>query len=138
MTAIAKEKIYRVLDANFNRAKEALRVCEDIARFILDNPSISRKFKLLRHQMTQAISILGIEQLIHCRDIKGDVGKKTISSELKRKDHRDIFYANIQRAKESVRVLEEFIKILDHKAAVKFKTIRYALYAIEKKTAQQL
>src|SRR5436190_2119069 len=33
--------LLRLLDANANRAREALRVLEDYARFVLDDPSIS-------------------------------------------------------------------------------------------------
>ena len=34
-------EIYRILDANFNRAREALRVAEDCGRFALNDPAIT-------------------------------------------------------------------------------------------------
>jgi len=41
----------RLLDADFNRAREALRVVEDYARFILDDARLSQAAKQLRHDL---------------------------------------------------------------------------------------
>ena len=46
-------------------------------------------------------------------------------SELKRENLSDIFYANAQRVKESLRVLEEVTKLLDPRCALKLKKLRY-------------
>ena len=40
--------IYRILDANLNRAREALRVIEDFARFGMDDPHLSGWAKEMR------------------------------------------------------------------------------------------
>src|SRR5437867_5906088 len=106
MQKLEAKKIYRVLDANFNRAKEALRVCEDICRFFLNKRKSTQDYKTLRHRLSDLVVKLGIKTVIDSRNIGGDIGKQSIASELKRKDIQDIFYANSQRAKESVRVLE--------------------------------
>lgn len=132
--------IVRVFDANINRAKEGLRVCEEVARFILNAPSLARQCKLLRHRIDRICRSLASYARLHaCRDSRGDVGR-TIhsSSELRRNSVSDIFSANIQRAKESIRVLEEFSKIDDVKAALQFKAFRYELYELEKKITQKL
>lgn len=128
-----EKRLCRILDANFNRAKEGLRVCEDICRFILDRKALTQSFKEVRHDLTQAMSCWGIREFIRARDIEGDVGKKTTAGELKRSEAEDIFLANIQRAKESVRVLEEFAKLKNIPAARRLKNLRYRLYALEKK-----
>ena len=39
----------RILDASANRAREALRVMEDAARFLLDDRSLTEQLKVLRH-----------------------------------------------------------------------------------------
>ena len=39
----------RILDANANRAREALRVLEDYARFVLNDPTLSADLKSIRH-----------------------------------------------------------------------------------------
>ena len=51
-----KSKIYRVIDVNLNRSREGLRVCEEVARFILNNKSITARFKALRHDIQRIIS----------------------------------------------------------------------------------
>ena len=66
------------------------------------------------------------------------MGKKSVKLELKRNDFRDIFVANIQRVKESLRVIEELNKMFDRGSAEKFKTIRYKIYDLEKKTVKKL
>jgi hypothetical protein len=126
------KKIQRVVDANYNRAKEGLRVCEDIARFIFDNQGLTRRFKHLRHGLGEAISAFGLQGIVSARDIAGDVGRLTIPSESRRKGPADIFYANVQRVKESLRVLEEFAKLKDLKAAEQLKRLRYKVYDLEK------
>jgi thiamine-phosphate pyrophosphorylase len=129
--------LYRILDANINRTQEGLRVCEEIARFILNNSSFTLQFKKLRHRLNSIIASLRIErkELIKYRDTKKDVGKKSIIQEMKRKDFKDILFVNLQRIKESLRVLEEFSKLIDKKMAERFKRMRYEVYNLEKKIA---
>lgn len=121
------------MDANFNRAKEGLRVCEDVCRFWLDQQILTKKFKSVRHRLTEHLQIIGLKDLIAGRDLEADVGRATIKSELKRTSTADIFYANCQRVKESLRVLEEFAKLKNVRAAAGIKALRYEIYAIEKK-----
>ncbi len=138
MRRINAHNLLRVLDANFNRTKEALRVCEDVARFMLDDEALTKSFKKIRHDVTLLAASFGLKSLLGSRNIEGDVGKTTSRQELKRRHTKDIFYANIQRAKESVRVLEEFSKLYQKKSATGFKRLRYQLYALEKKASSKL
>lgn len=135
---VSQQKIYRLIDANFNRAKEALRVCEDMCRFYLDAPALTRQYKDIRHKLTTAVVELEIKSLIQARSIETDVGRGSTPSEFRRRDGGDIFYANSQRAKESVRVLEECAKLFTAPAARKLKRLRYQLYAIEKKVISRI
>lgn len=125
-------KFLRVIDANFNRAKEGLRVCEDVCRFFGDEEKLTRKFKSLRHRLTDNIQRLGLKSLIDGRDVACDCGRETIRSEAKRKTTGDIFYANCQRVKESLRVLEEFAKLKDVRSSADIKVLRYEVYQLEK------
>ena len=128
----------RIIDANFNRAKEGLRVCEDICRFYLDEPKSTRQFKVIRHQLTEVTAHLKLKTLIKARNVEEDVGQSSSLTELKRKNVSDIFYANIQRVKESIRVLEEFSKLRNVRVAQNLKGLRYQVYALEKKVVSQL
>lgn len=134
------KKIFRIIDANLNRLKEGLRVCEDITRFIIDDTEFTTKFKNIRHRISSLIKCLPLEidSLIDARDTQSDVGRHNrIKSEAKRKDAQDIFRANIQRVKESLRVLEEFTKLLNSKASLGFKFSRYKVYTLEKKIIER-
>jgi len=131
------KRLDRVLDANFNRAKEGLRVCEDVCRFVLDARGLTRSYKTVRHQLSQAVAQDGIPDVILARGIERDVGRTSTDVELKRRNVMDIFYANSQRVKESVRVLEEFTKLRDKKAAEQLKRIRYRVYALEKNVIER-
>ena len=125
--------LYRILDANVNRAKEGLRVCEDICRYLWDQRTLTRAFKDLRHELTQIIAGLNMQKALEARHIQGDVGRGTIGSESKREDISAVFGANSQRVKESLRVLEEVTKLIDAKIATRLKALRYKVYALEQK-----
>ena len=63
----------RIIDANFNRAVEGLRVVEDYARFLLNDATISGLLKEIRHQLTEAVSEFAGNRA-DFRDTPGDVG----------------------------------------------------------------
>jgi hypothetical protein len=114
-----------------NRAKEGLRVAEDVVRFILNNRIATARLKDIRHSLSDLCCPQLKCRLLKARNASGDVGMKMFTGELKRKGTRDIFLANIQRAKESIRVLEEFSKLNNTALAKKFKHLRYRLYDVE-------
>ncbi len=131
--------INRIIDANINRLKEGLRVCEEITRFILNNGRLTSEFKKLRHEIDSVFRRLAPKkELLRGRNSQNDIGKDICVNELRRKNYKDIFFANIQRAKESARVLEEFSKLINKNIAVKLKNIRYALYELERKSTDKI
>lgn len=131
--------INRIIDANINRAKEGLRVCEEIARFILNSRGITSEFKKIRHEIDAIIKqLLTAKDLLKSREALTDVGRDIYANELRRKDFQDIFFANMQRVKESIRVLEEFSKLKNINLAIKFKKIRYRIYEAEKRIAERI
>ncbi len=130
-----KHKIYRIIDANLNRSREGLRVCEEIARFVLSDAILTKEFKELRHKISNCIKYYpdNLQCIISDRDSEEDVGAGKQPLEYKRKDWQEISLANIERVKESLRVLEEFSKLIDAKIADRFKRFRFKAYEIEKK-----
>ncbi len=132
--------LYRVIDSNINRAKEGLRVCEEVARFILEDKSLTGDLKEIRHRIDFLVAGLRRNpKLILQRDSRGDVGLKVKNrSEFIRRDFQDVFYANIQRVKEAIRVLEEFSKLDSAKIALGLRGIRYEVYELEKKAVKKL
>jgi len=134
-----KSTVNRIIDANINRIKEGLRVCEEITRFILNNRSLSLELKILRHEIDLIAKDLAVKnELLKERLVQEDVGRNICGNELNRKSLQDIFFANIQRVKESVRVLEEFSKLININSALRFKRVRYKIYAVEKKAAGRI
>ena len=134
-----KAKVFRIIDANLNRSREGLRVCEDIARFVLDSKALTRELKSARHEVDSLIkSLVHKKDLLECRYSLRDIGFNILGDELKRKNVQDIFLANIQRAKESIRVLEEFSKLINKQSALGFKKLRYRIYEIEKKAIKEV
>ncbi|MBU1083851.1 MAG: thiamine-phosphate pyrophosphorylase [Candidatus Omnitrophota bacterium] len=132
--------VYRIIDANLNRVMEGIRVCEDILRFASDNEEITARLKVLRHEIFDAIKDLRnkhIDELVSARDLD-DVGRRSTESEKKRDDLVDLFLANTQRGKESLRVLEEVLKLFDEELSQQFKEFRFKLYGIEKSAVKVL
>lgn len=131
------KSINRIIDANINRVKEGLRVCEEITRFVLNSHKLTAEFKKIRHRIDAIVKRLPVSlDLLKERKSSQDVGRNIYINELERKDFRDIFFANIQRVKESIRVLEEFTKLINKNFAIRFKKTRYDIYEIEKKVAK--
>ncbi len=132
--------IFRIIDANFNRSREGLRVCEDIARFALNSPRMSRELKSVRHDITgmMKVGVPGRGGLYVSRDSEGDVGRcSKMPSEMRRLCLDDIFIANAQRVKESLRVLEELFKLIDKAASIKFAALRFKIYNIERRAVKK-
>ncbi|MHB1155666.1 MAG: thiamine phosphate synthase [Phycisphaerales bacterium] len=100
----------RIIDANANRAREALRVLEDAARFLLDDPALSTQFKQLRHDLAAALA--AFPDLPLHRDTPHDVGTAiTTPSESHRPNLASITTAAAKRLTEALRTLEEFAKL---------------------------
>lgn len=121
---------YRIIDANLNRASEALRVIEEIARFKLNNQELTSKLKNLRHKINTKFSDQYLT-LLNARDSEGDIGL-TVTNTSARTDLIDILKANFKRAQQALRTLEEYVKIENSEADNTFELSRYELYSLEK------
>jgi thiamine-phosphate pyrophosphorylase len=123
---------YRVLDANLNRLREALRVLEDHARFVLDDAAAARRAKELRHMLREIAARLGATRLLEARDLAGDVGREQkTANELERHTTDDVVGAALARAGEAARVVAEYAKLIDRHAADAAERLRYAAYELE-------
>lgn len=123
------KKLMRILDANLNRAREALRVMEDYARFVLNLAKLSSELKNARHELRELAEMLDTQALLSGRNTPGDPGTKLCSAtEMKRTDALAVVTAACKRATESLRVLEEFSKTTQPPAAKKFEQLRYNCY----------
>ncbi|MDP9174698.1 MAG: thiamine phosphate synthase [Planctomycetota bacterium] len=126
-------QVLRVIDANANRAREALRTIEDYARFILDSAELAGAIKNIRHQLAAVLKLWLAEAVVH-RDTPGDVGValKT-EAERSREDLGAVVTAAGKRAGEALRTIEEFLKVLSPGDAARIETLRYSFYELEKR-----
>ena len=123
----------RILDASANRAREALRVLEDYARFVLGDAFLSGAVKQLRHDFAQALSLLPASLLLEPRDTLHDVGTSiSTAEEWQRTSLQAVVQANAKRLQEALRSLEEFGKIAAVEFAQRIEQIRYQSYTLER------
>jgi thiamine-phosphate pyrophosphorylase len=125
--------IYRIIDANFNRAREGLRVMEEYCRFVLDSSVFSGRAKSIRHRLCEAIREFDAVDLVCSRDSVDDVGRGLqVGGQLRRRDLPDVFLAACKRGSEALRSLAEASQIVSASAAGVFDQLRFELYSLEK------
>lgn len=128
--------VRRIVDANANRAGEALRVIEDYARFGLDSRHWTGVAKRLRHELADAVQTIGAQDLLESRDTRLDVGTElTVPTEQTRADLHQVLVAAFKRLQEALRTLEEYSKLLEPRVAPKLEALRYETYTFEKSLA---
>jgi thiamine-phosphate pyrophosphorylase len=126
--------VARILDANFNRSREALRVMEDYARFVLDDAAGCEVVKRLRHNLADCLRRIPADTLLTCRDTPGDVGTAiSAPSELNRTGAPDVFAAAAKRLTESLRTIEEYAKTFDVDLSAAVELLRYRAYDVEQR-----
>lgn len=123
----------RILDANANRAREALRTIEDYCRFILDDAALSGELKRLRHDLGEALGLIGRELLLEGRETQHDVGSSlTVPSEERRFSALAVVQAGCKRLQEALRCLEEYGKLHSSDLGRAIEAIRYRSYTLER------
>ena len=130
-----QHRIHRILDANFNRLREALRVVEEYYRFILEDEKASVELKAMRHSLSDMESTVGRSLLLEGRDTESDCfASESRPEEMVRENAESILRANFKRAQEACRVIEEYAKLSAETEAVsrQAKETRFSLYLMEK------
>ena len=95
-------EVYRILDANFNRAREALRVAEDCGRFALNDPAVTAMAKSLRSDLAEILQAMPVGEFLTSRDTPGDIGTEITSpTEQRREDLADVVTAACKRLTEA-------------------------------------
>ncbi len=158
IVAHARNAALRIIDANLNRAREALRVMEEYARLGLDDANLTSAIKDARHALGQVVRDMegrgvldggrdsGRETpptrggatsggpLIAHRDIVGDVGcDVSTPGEYERSDESDVATAAGKRLSEALRVIEEYGKTIDAAFAAAVERLRYRGYELQRR-----
>jgi len=128
--------VQRVFDAATNRALEAARVLEDVARFLLDDAEMAGAFKSMRHEVAAALGGASHAGRVGARDVEHDVGVPIEGArESVRRGVADVVRANGSRLGEALRTLEEMLKTTGDEAWSRVESLRYRSYSL---TAQLL
>jgi thiamine-phosphate pyrophosphorylase len=123
-----QQVVYRILDANLDRAREGLRILEEWCRFGLNNAQMANEYKQLR----QEIATWHSAELRAARDTQGDTGTElSHPQEEERSDIKALLLANFCRVQEALRVLEEYGKLYNPDMAKACKQMRYRVYTLE-------
>ncbi|MFM6108148.1 MAG: thiamine phosphate synthase [Sphaerospermopsis kisseleviana] len=123
-----QQVVYRILDANLDRAREGLRIIEEWCRFGLNDAQLAEGCKHLR----QEVSKWHTAQIRAARDTPGDIGTDlTHPQEEQRSSITSLLQANFCRIQEALRVLEEYGKLHDAEMGKTFKQMRYQVYTLE-------
>lgn len=133
-------KFYRIIDANLNRATEGLRVVEEICRFVIEDKTLALEIKKIRSNLAKTgKSLIDNDNHYQYRNAWQDIGRRFYTeNEGRRRNVEDVFRANIKRAQEAVRCLEEFSKLLKPMFGKRFKSLRFKLYELEKQIAPKV
>lgn len=132
------DSVHRILDANANRAREALRVMEEAARFVWNDRSLAATLKQMRHDLAQALMLLDPkDQFIQSRDVVNDVGTTVqTEQEQSRAALSDVTAAASKRLSEALRSIEEYGKLIHPQAVHQIEQLRYRGYAAEQRIVQ--
>lgn len=123
----------RVVDANANRAREALRVLDDYCRFVLDDAVLTHEVKAARHALVEVLDRVPATLLVEARDTAGDVGTGiTAAGEMVRRSPAEVARVNLKRLQEALRSLEEFGKLLGPDLGGGLEALRYRTYTLER------
>jgi thiamine-phosphate pyrophosphorylase len=124
----SESAVYRILDANLDRAREGLRIIEEWCRFGLNSATLSEECKNLRQSLAQWHT----QELRTARNTPGDLGTGlSHPQEEKRTSVSQVLQVNFARLEEALRVLEEYGKLYHPQMGAQCKQMRYRVYTIE-------
>ncbi len=125
----------RLIDANLNRAREAVRVIEDIVRFRMDDAAIYGSLRKIRLGLGDFASTLGIAPaaLLAARRSSADVGREALhrTSKIAPDDPTQIISRNFARLQEALRSLEETARAVQPAASADLQAWRFAAYDLQ-------
>ena len=121
-------RIFQIIDANLDRAREGLRVIEDWARFGLGEENFVNRIKNFR----QILGKNHLEIYKKSRNYSEDQCKGlTHIEQIKRKTPEQIISSNSARVQEALRVIEEFSRLHNNELSNIVSEIRYEVYTLE-------
>jgi thiamine-phosphate pyrophosphorylase len=122
------QAIYRILDANLDRAREGIRIIEEWCRFALDHSQWAQTCK----EMRQTLASWHTNEIRSARNTPEDCGTSlTHPQEETRESPEQVLHINLSRTQEALRVLEEYGKLYHPEMGSACKQLRYQIYTLE-------
>ncbi len=121
--------IWRVLDANVNRAREGLRIIEDTARFVIEDAAAAEALRGLRHGLDELVRG-HYRYLLAARNVARDPGRSNPAKPY-RGGVRALLAANFKRCEEAFRVFEEYGRVISPRAIRRAQMLRFKIYQWE-------
>jgi thiamine-phosphate pyrophosphorylase len=138
---VISQSTLRIIDANLNRIGEGLRLLENLARLSLNDSTLTKQLKTMRHELLTSHWSFH-QQLLQARNSESDVGIDIeVPGEDKERELPVIVMANARRVQESLRTVEELVKVpggISKLDSEKFKQARFNLYSIEQALLSKL
>jgi thiamine-phosphate pyrophosphorylase len=121
----------RIIDVNINRLDESLKFTEDIIRFSLQNKELLSDIRKIRNDFLKIKKALPLDEIVTFRKSMHDLGRKAQFDLHLKKAPDDIITANITRAKEAARIIEETLKTRNIAISSRLKKLRFKIYDLE-------
>ncbi len=126
-----EKNVWRIIDANTNRAREGLRIIEDTARFILGRADAAKAMRQIRHKVDSLVRS-HYKTLLENRDVAADSGRTNRAAPYAG-GVSDLVAANFKRCEEALRVLEEYGRVMSVSTVKKTQALRFQVYQWEKR-----
>jgi thiamine-phosphate pyrophosphorylase len=125
---MCQQIVYRILDANLDRAREAIRTIEEWCRFGLEDGTLCDRCKQMRQELAQWHQ----EEFRKARNTPDDPATGiSHPNETNRADVQSVLRASMGRLQEALRVLEEYGKVVNPNMGAAMKQMRYQVYTLE-------
>ena len=121
-------RIFQIIDANLDRAREGLRVLEDWARFGLGENDYVIKIKNFRQILGKNHKEIYKQTRNYIEDQSKGISHQ---EQLNRKTPEKIISSNAGRVQEALRVVEEFSRLHNYELSKIASEIRYEIYSLE-------
>lgn len=122
----------RIADVNLNRLNESLKFVEDITRFFFEDKILLTRVRKIRNELFRIKKILPLTDIVGFRQSQNDLGRTAKFDVQAKKTTEDLIIANLTRAKESSRIIEEIVKTVNFKISNRMKELRFQIYDLEK------
>lgn len=127
-------KLFRIIDANVNRAYKGLRALEDMARYDYNSKSVAEGLKILKDNIRNSL----LEHRSDCLSQR-DSGNDIIFSASqehgadRKKSARQLLDENFKRVQEALQSIEDTLKLVNRSELSKvYEGYRFTAYNLEK------